>query len=103
MERRATKRFRAKLPITVRWRYLQTVREAQTQSEDISSRGVYFFLPTEIKKGSSVELVVFLSRDITLADPIRVRCYGHVQRAEMKALNRVGLAIEIERYAFLRD
>ena len=102
MELRATKRFRVKLPMTVRWRYRRTLREAQTQSEDISSRGVYFFLSTEIKKGLSVEFVVFLSHEIALPKPIRVRCYGHVQRAEMKGLNRVGVATEIERFEFLR-
>ena len=103
-ERRATKRFRVKLPMTVRWGYRRTVREAQTQSEDISSRGVYFFLPTEIKKGSSVELdiVMVMPHEITLTEPIRIRCHGHVQRAEMKSLNRVGIAAKIERYELLR-
>lgn len=88
--------------MTVRWGYRSTAMEAQTQSEDISSRGVYFFLPTEIMKGSSVEFVVVMPREITLAEPVRVRCHGHVQRTEMRSPNRVGIAAEIEGYEFLR-
>lgn len=101
-ERRATKRFRVKLLMTVRWRYRRRLKEAQTQSEDISSRGVYFFLPTEIKKGSSVELDIVVPHKITLVEPIGIRCHGHVQRVEMKSLNRLGVAAEIKRYEFLR-
>jgi c-di-GMP-binding flagellar brake protein YcgR len=102
VERRATKRFRLKLPITVRWTNRSGIGEARTESEDISSRGVYFVLPEEIKKGSSAEFVLVLPHEITLAEPVRIRCQGRVQRTEMKGLNRVGIAAEIERYEFLR-
>jgi hypothetical protein len=102
VQSRATKRFRLRLPMTVRWGYRSTAREAQTQSEDISSRGVYFFLPTEIMKGSPVEFVVVMPHEITSAEPVCVRCHGHVQRTEMRSLNRVGIAAEIEGYEFVR-
>jgi hypothetical protein len=102
VELRATKRFPIKLRMTVRWTNPSGIGEAQTESENISSRGVYFLLPTEIQNGSSVEFVVVLPHEITLAEPVRVRCHGHVQRTEMTSLNRVGVATEIERYEFLR-
>ncbi len=102
VERRATKRFRVKLPITVRWMNPSEVGEAQTESEDISSRGVYFFLPREINNGSSVEFVMVLPHEIALAEPVRVRCQGRVRRTEIKKLDRVGVVAEIERYEFLR-
>jgi hypothetical protein len=74
MERRATKRFQLKLPMTVRWTSESAIGEVRTESVDISSRGVYFFLPKEIDNGSSVELVMVVPHEITLAEPVRVRC-----------------------------
>jgi hypothetical protein len=45
VERRATKRFQIRLPITVRWTNRSGIGEARTESEDISSGGVYFIPP----------------------------------------------------------
>jgi PilZ domain len=103
MERRATKRLRVKLPMTVRWTSESAIGEARTESLDISSRGVYFFLPKEIDKSSSVEFVIVLPHEITLAEPVRVRCRGRVRRTEIKNEDRVGVVVQIERYEFLRD
>jgi hypothetical protein len=103
MERRATRRFRMKLPMRVRWATKSGNGEAQTESEDITSRGVYFVLPTEIDNGSWVELVLVLPHEITLAEPVRARCQARVRRTELKEMNRVGVAAEIELYQFLRE
>jgi hypothetical protein len=102
VERRATKRFRVKLPIMVRWMNQSGIGEAQTEAENISSRGVYFFLPKEISNGSPVEFVMVLPHEITLAGPVRVRCQGRVRRTEIGETDRVGVVTEIERYEFLR-
>jgi PilZ domain len=102
VERRATKRFRVKLPIIIRWMNQSGIGEAQTESENISSRGVYFFLPREINNGSSVEFVIIVPHEITLAGPVRVRCQGRVRRTEIGEMDRVGVVAEIERYEFLR-
>jgi PilZ domain len=101
MERRATRRFRMKLPMKVRWATNSGNEEVHTESEDISSRGVYFFLPTRIKAGSWVELVLVLPHEITLAEPVLVRCQARVRRTEIKKRNRVGVAAEIEIYQVL--
>jgi len=103
MERRATRRFRMRLPMTVRWTNQSGIGEARVESEDITSRGVYFFLPIAIEKGSSVELVIVMPHEITLAEPIRVRCQGRVRRTVIEDMDRVGVAAEIERYEFLRE
>jgi hypothetical protein len=103
MERRATRRFRMKLPMRVRWATKSGNGEVQTESEDITSRGVYFVLPTEIDNGSWVELVLVLPHEITLAEPVRARCQARVRRTEIKEMDRVGVAAEIELYQFLRD
>ncbi len=101
-ERRTTQRFRIKLPMTVRWTNGPAIGEAKTESKDVSSRGVYFFLPKQVKSGSPLEIILTLPHEITLAGPVRVRCLGRVQRAEDGEGGRSGIVAEIERYEFLR-
>ena len=101
-ERRTAQRFRIKLPMTVRWTNGAAVGEAKTESRDVSSRGVYFFLPKQVKNGSALEIILTLPHEITLAGPVRVRCLGRVQRAEAAEEGRNGVVAEIERYEFLR-
>jgi PilZ domain len=101
-ERRATERFPLNLPMTVRWTTRSGIAEAQTESQDVSSRGIYFFLPKQIKDGSEVEIVIILPRENTLDGRRRVHCQGRVQRTEVMELNRVGVAAQIESYEFLR-
>lgn len=103
MERRASRRFRIKLPMTVRWANLSGNWETQAESEDITSRGVYFFSPAKIENGSSVEVIIVMPHQITLAEPVRVRCLGHVRRTEIKDTGRRGVVVEIQQYQFLRE
>jgi len=101
-ERRSAQRFQIKLPLTVRWTSGPAVGEARTESRDVSSRGVYFFLPKQVKSGSPVEIILTLPHEITMAGPVRVRCLGRIQRAEDGEDGRNGIVAEIERYEFLR-
>jgi PilZ domain len=101
-ERRTAQRFRIKLPMVVRWTSGTAVGEAHTESRDVSSRGVYFYLPKEVKSGSAVEIVLTLPHEITLAGPVRVRCLGRIQRNEAQKPDQLGLVAAIERYEFLR-
>jgi hypothetical protein len=102
MERRATNRFTMKLQMTVRWTTRSGIAEAQTESQDVSSRGIYFFLSKQIEDGSPVEIVMTLPPEITLDGRTHVHCQGRVQRTEVMELNRVGVAAQIESYEFLR-
>ena len=101
-ERRSTQRFSIRLPLTVRWTTGAAVGEMKTESRDVSSRGVYFFLPKEVKEGSPVEILLTLPNEITMAGPVRVRCLGRVQRTENTIEGSVGIVAAIERYEFLR-
>jgi PilZ domain len=101
-ERRTAQRFRIKLPMTVRWTSESAIGEANTESKDVSSRGVYFFLPKDVKHGSPVEIVLTLPHEITLAGPVRVRCLGRVQRSDDSKEGQSGIVAQIERYEFLR-
>src|SRR5207302_1017246 len=83
-ERRTTQRFTMRLPLTVRWTTGAAVGETSTESRDVSSRGVYFYLGKDVKEGSPVEILLTLPNEITLAGPVRVRCLGRVQRTESR-------------------
>ena len=102
-ERRASQRFQLRLPMIVRWTSDAAVGEASTESRDVSSRGVYFFLPKEVTSGSSVEILLTLPHEITLAGPVRVRCLGRIKRAESDRPGQIGVVAQIERYEFLRS
>jgi len=100
-ERRTMKRFRVKLPMTVRWPSGSLIAEAQTECQDISTGGVYFFLSKQPQDGSLIEIVVTLPHHLTQAGLIEVCCQGLVQRTEIKKRNLIGVAATIERYELL--
>lgn len=100
-ERRTARRFNMRLPLKVRLEGAAP-GEQMTESEDVSSRGVYFYLPKEVKKGADVEIMMTLPHEITLAGPVRVRCMGRIHRTERRGDQKVGVVAAIERYEFLR-
>ncbi|HET9789924.1 MAG TPA: PilZ domain-containing protein, partial [Candidatus Angelobacter sp.] len=98
-EKRSTRRFSLELPVTV----VDSERSIATaQTRDVSSRGVYIYLDSEIAEGVPLEFVMTLPTEITLSDPIRVRCAGRVLRVEKNG-DRQGVAVSIERYDFMSE
>jgi hypothetical protein len=104
-ERRTTRRFLMRLPLTVRWTDERVVGEASTESREVSSRALYFYLPKGLKSGSPVEILMTLPHELTQAGPVRVRCLGRVLRTDMQQLEQgeFGVAAAIERYEFVRN
>src|ERR1700745_1867269 len=91
-----------RLALTVRRTSGAAVGETSTQSRDVSSRGVYFFLSKDVREGSPVEILLTLPNEITMAGLVGVRCLGRVQRTENRDETSVGVVAAIERYEFLR-
>lgn len=89
-----------RLPVKVAWG--SPAGETMTETREVSSRGVYFYLSKEVKSGMPVELTMTLPHEITMAGPVRVRCLGRVVRSEPGEKNRVGVAVAIDRYEFVR-
>ncbi|HKW87906.1 MAG TPA: PilZ domain-containing protein [Candidatus Acidoferrales bacterium] len=102
-ERRSSRRFQMKLPLKVRWTADAAPGEASTETHEVSSRGLYFFLPKDLKNGSPIEIVMTLPHEVTMAGPVRVRCLGHVVRTDSEREQDIGIAAAIERYEFLRN
>jgi len=101
-DRRNVQRFHLKLPLVVRCGPDADEGKVSTASRDVSSRGVYFFLPTDVSEGSTVEIVMTLPNELTMAGPVQVRCLGHVHRSEKLESGQLGVVATIERYEFLR-
>ena len=100
MERRAARRFSMMLPMKVRFNAGDEVAEMSAETRDVSFRGLYFLIEANLENGSSIEFVLTLPQQITLAGDVHIRCYARVLRVEPHNGLR-GVAARIERYEFL--
>jgi hypothetical protein len=100
VERRAARRFSMALPMKVRFSAGEGVIEKQGETRDVSFRGLYFVIEAGLETGSSIEFVLTLPQQITLAGDVLIRCYARVLRVEPRD-GRRGVAARIERYEFL--
>lgn len=100
VDRRAARRFSMLLPLKVRFSADNGVVEKQGETRDVSFRGLYFLIEAMLETGSSIEFVLTLPQQITLAGDVHIRCYARVLRVEPQE-GRRGVAARIERYEFL--
>jgi hypothetical protein len=100
-ERRLMRRFDMRLPAVVR---LDQDNEFQTETQNVSARGVFFYLDRPVATGTSCEVTLTFPPHITLTDAVRVRFTARVIRSESPLPSaRVGTAAMIEDYEFLRS
>lgn len=100
-ERRLMRRFDMRLPALVR---LGEDNEFQTETQNVSARGVFFYLDRSIPAGTHCEVTLTFPPHITLTDAVRVRFTARVIRSESPLPSlRVGTAAMIEDYEFLRS
>lgn len=101
-DKRATRRFALRLPVTVR--YSENGDEHAAQTRDVSARGICFFVDSGIQAGSPIDFTLTLPPEITLTESIRVRCKGRVVRVESGGANsKMAVAAVIDEYEFLAD
>jgi PilZ domain len=101
-DKRATRRFALRLPVTVR--YSENGDEHAAQTRDVSARGICFFVDSGIQAGSPIDFTLTLPPEITLTESIRVRCKGRVVRVESSGANsKMAVAAVIDEYEFLAD
>jgi hypothetical protein len=81
VERRAGQRFPFLLPVFIR--DISSGVEARGFTQDISSRGVFFFTDAAFAEGTAIELTLNMPSEITLGDDMRVRCRGSVLRVAL--------------------
>ena len=101
-EKRSTRRFPLRLPVTVRAG--ETSEELAAQTRDVSARGICFFIDTAIQAGSPIDFTLTLPPEITLTENIRVRCKGRVVRVEGGSpAAKMAVAAVIDEYEFLAE
>ena len=78
--------------------------ELLTETQNVSARGVFFYLEQPLAEGSRIEVTLTFPPHITLTDSVRVRFMARVLRVEAPLpASRVGIAAFIEEYQFLRS
>jgi hypothetical protein len=117
VERRVTQRFPYLLPLSLR--QISPSVEGQGFTQDVSSRGVFFFTDLPLHEGAEIEVTLRMPSEITLGDSMRVRCRGHILRIvkpiaplqdsiapqpETKIVEtKIGVAVRLEGYEYLSD
>jgi PilZ domain len=100
-ERRMMRRFDMRLPAVVR---LEGANEFHTETQNVSARGVFFYLDRSIAAGTKLEVTLTFPPHVTLTDAVRVRFAARVIRVESPLpSSRIGVAALIEDYEFLRS
>ena len=95
VERRAARRFSMMLPLKVRFSAENGVTEKPGETRDVSFRGLYFLIEASLEAGSSIEFVLTLPQQITLAGDVHIRCYARVLRVDSHN-GRRGVAARVE-------
>ncbi|MGA9307971.1 MAG: PilZ domain-containing protein [Candidatus Sulfotelmatobacter sp.] len=104
-ERRMMRRFDMRLPAVVRLKQENDQEnEFQTETQNVSARGVFFYLDRAVEAGTRCEVTLTFPPHITLTDAVRVRFTARVIRVESPLPSlRIGTAAMIEDYEFLRS
>jgi hypothetical protein len=100
-DRRMMRRFDMRLPAIVR---LEGSGEVHTETQNVSARGVFFYLDRPVSAGTKLEVTLTFPPHVTLTDAVRVRFTARVIRVENPLPSaRIGIAAMIENYEFLRS
>jgi PilZ domain-containing protein len=78
LERRVGQRFSFLLPVS--FRDVASGMSGLGFTQDVSSRGVFFFTDTVVREGAEIELTLVMPSEITLGESMHVRCRGHILR-----------------------
>jgi len=100
-EKRAIRRFPLQLPVTVTANSGALV-EAVAESRDVSSHGICFYCDAALERDSAIEFTVTLPTEVTMTEPISVRCNGTVVRVESNdGGGKFAVAAAIDSYEFV--
>ena len=112
VERRVGQRFPYLLPLSLR--QLSVPVEGVGFTQDLSSRGVFFFTDAPLTEGAEIELTLRMPSEITLGESMPVRCRGRILRVvrpatsagsstAISAETKIGVAVRLECYEYLTD
>jgi hypothetical protein len=112
VERRVGQRFPFLLPVSLR--EASSGIEGLGFTQDLSSRGIFFFTDAALHEGAEIELTLNMPSEITLGETMRVRCRGRILRVvkrsdpglpEVPAQSetQVGVAVRFDEYEYLSE
>lgn len=97
------RRFDMRLPASVRVAG-NGLRDLMTETQNVSARGVFFYLDRPLAEGSRIEVTMTFPPHVTLTESVRVRFTARVVRVEnQQSVSSIGVAAMIEEYEFLRS
>jgi hypothetical protein len=100
-ERRLMRRFDMRLPAAILVSGGDP-NEFLTETQNVSARGVFFYLDRPLAEGTRVEVTMTFPPHITFTGPLRVRFMARVVRVESPLPSaRIGIAAVVEEYEFL--
>jgi PilZ domain-containing protein len=108
VERRVGQRFPYLLAVSLR--EPATSIEGVGVTQDLSSRGVFFFTDVQLAEGAEIELTLRMPSEITLGESMPVRCRARVLRivrpnggpsGTLGAEPKIGVAVRLENYEYL--
>jgi hypothetical protein len=102
-ETRAIRRFTLQLPVTVTAKSGEPV-EATAESRDVSSHGICFYCDAALEPETVIDFTLTLPTEITMTEPLQVRCSGRVVRVEnSNGSGKFAVAAAIDNYEFVAD
>src|SRR5438552_2365609 len=100
-EQRSMRRFAMQLPVQVKTP--EGVQDAVATTKDVSARGVFIYLDSEVAENTPIEFTLTLPPEITMTQSIRVQCRGKIVRIERDRPGKIGVAAVIDHYEFLEN
>jgi hypothetical protein len=114
VERRVGQRFAFLLPLS--FRQISTSIEGVGFTQDVSSRGVFFYTDSPLQENAEIELTLRMPSEITLGESMRVRCRGRILRIAKPTVvpaqetadaacaeTKIGVAVRFEAYEYLPE
>lgn len=105
VERRVGQRFPYLLPIS--FRQPGASLEGVGFTQDLSSRGIFFFTDAPLAVGAEIEVTLRMPSEITLGESMPIRCRARVLRTVCTGVagaeNRIGVAVRLECYEYLPE
>jgi hypothetical protein len=119
VERRVGQRFAFLLPLS--FRQISNSLEGVGFTQDVSSRGVFFYTDAPLQENAEIELTLRMPSEITLGESMRVRCRGRILRVAKPAAGlaqamagatcaetrtaetKIGVAVRFEAYEYLSE
>jgi len=106
IEKRAIRRFALQLPVTITGHSGEST-DTTAESRDVSSHGICFYCDTAMEPQSAIEFTLTLPSEITMSEPLSLRCFGTVVRVEREQASdrpkRFAVAAAITHYEFLSE